>query len=171
MLQLIQVTSDEQNSHVRLLFSEYVQLLYEQMLHELDQEYGTPIEVDAVLQMFMMGIDGFYPPQGRIYLAKYDGDMVGIGCLKPLGGDIGEIKRMFVRSEYRRKGIGKAILDQLIADARLMGFTKIRLDSPKVLTISHCLYQSRGFKYIEPYPGSEGAEFNKDLFVYMELVL
>jgi hypothetical protein len=78
MLQLIQVISDEQKSHVRQLFSEYVQLLQE----IASQEYGISIDVDAILHMFMMGIDDFYPPQGRIFLAKYDGEIAGVGLFE-----------------------------------------------------------------------------------------
>jgi len=167
ILQLIQVMSDEQNSHVRQLFSEYVQLLNE----IANQEYGISVDVAPVLQMFMTQIDDYYPPHGRIYLAIYDGEIAGIGCLKQLGDDIGEIKRMFVKPEYRRKGIGKEILDQLITDACSIGYTKIHLDSPKFFTISHRLYQSRGFAYIEPYQGSEGGEAQAELFLYMELDL
>ncbi|HSQ16842.1 MAG TPA: GNAT family N-acetyltransferase [Anaerolineales bacterium] len=166
MLQLIQVTSDEQITHVYQLFREYVQLLHE----TANQEYGISIDVDSILNMFMKGIDDFYPPRGRIYLAKYNFEIAGVGCLKQLEDDVGEIKRMFVRSEYRRKGIGKEVLDRLITDARAIGYTKIRLDSPKAFSPSHALYQSRGFQYIEPYPGSEGAA-QADLFVFMEFVL
>ncbi len=165
-LQLIQAISDEQNSHIRQLFLEYVQLLHDTAF----QEYGISIDMSAIIQMFMMGVDAYYPPHGRIYLAKYDGEIAGVGCLKKIDCDIGEIKRMYVRPEYRRKGIGKAILDQLIAGARLIGYIKIRLDSPKAFSASHNLYQSRGFQFVDPYPGSEGAA-QADLFVFMELVL
>ena len=62
MLQLIQVTSDEQIPHVHQLFREYVQLLHE----TAHQEYGISIDVDAILDMFIKGIDEFYPPRGRL---------------------------------------------------------------------------------------------------------
>lgn len=164
---LVQVTSDVYESTICQLFLEYVQLLNE----AISREYGVSIDVEAIHQMFMSGTDKFYPPRGRLYLCKHDNEYVGIGCLKELDNDIGEIKRMFVRSKHRGKGFGKMILDQLIADARSIGYNRIYLDSPKVFPISHNLYQSRGFAYIELFPGSEGAASKADIFVYMELVL
>ena len=166
MLRLIQVTSEKQIPLVRPLFSGYAHWFCENAA----QEFGISVEVKEVLQRFMTGIDNFYPPHGRLYLAEYAGEIAGVGCLKRLGDDLGEIKRMFVQPEFRGKGLGKRILDQLIADARSIGCLKIRLDSPKFSTISHGLYQSRGFQSIEPYPGSEVAAYAQ-YFVFMELVL
>lgn len=167
MLQLIQVVSEEQNIHIRQLFLEYIQWLQK----EFNEEYGLTFDVNEILDEFMSGVDIFYPPQGRLYLVQVGDEFAGIGCLKQLGDDAGEIKRMFVRDEYRRKGIGKAILDQLLADARSIGYSKIRLDSPNVSKMAHGLYESSGFQYIDAYEGSEAAESIPDLAVYMELVL
>lgn len=167
MLQLIQLGPQEHEPTVRQLFLEYLQLFHE----KLNQEHGISFDMEPILDRFMMGIHEFYPPQGRIYLANCDGQIVGVGCLKQLSEEACEIKRMFVRPEYRGRGFGKGILDQLNADARSIGYTKIYLDSPKFFTISHKMYQSRGFQSIEPYPGSEGAGIAPDLWVYMELVL
>jgi GNAT superfamily N-acetyltransferase len=167
MIQLIQVTSDEQKPDVRQLFSEFIQLLCE----TVDQEYGISLEVNATLQRFLSDIDDYYLPNGRIYLARYKGEITGVGCLKHLSDEVGEIKRMFVQPKYRRKGIGKEILDQLIADARSLGYKIIRLERLKAFSAAHNLYQSRGFQFIDPYPGSEGAKVYEGLFICMELVL
>jgi GNAT superfamily N-acetyltransferase len=166
-LQLVQVLSGEHESHIHQLLLEYVQWLQER----IKQEHGISVNVDTILQSFMSGVDAFYPPRGRMYLSKVDGAIAGIGCLKQLDANIGEIKRMFVKSEYRRRGIGKLILDKLIADARAIGYAKLRLDSPNFSVEAHCLYQSMGFQLIEPYQGSEGAAAQADLVVYMELIL
>ena len=170
MLQLIQVMSDGQPTYetsIRQLFLEYIQWLHK----EFNQAYGITVDENEILQDFMESIEVFYPPKGRIYLAKFGNGFAGVGCLKQLGGEIAEIKRMFVRNEYRRKGIGKTLLDQLIAEATAQGYSKIRLDSPKISMMAHDLYRSRGFQYIESYEGSEAAQSIPDLAVYMELVL
>jgi len=124
-----------------------------------------------LLLSFMEGIENFDPPLGRMFLSRQDGDFVGVGCLKALEGGMGEIKRMFVRDDHRGKGIGKLILDRLIAEARSIGYPKIRLDSPKFSIASHGLYRSRGFLPIQRYPGSEVGEEHAHLLVYMELDL
>jgi GNAT superfamily N-acetyltransferase len=106
-----------------------------------------------------------------MYLASLNSDFVGVGCLKALKGDLGEIKRMFVREDHRGMGIAKVILDRLIAEARSIGYRKIRLDSPKFSTASHGLYRSRGFQPIQRYQGSELEEEYAHLVLYMELDL
>lgn len=167
MLQPVEIMSAEHEVHIRNLFSEYAQWLQE----KAKQEYEVSVNGDEKLQLFMKGWDVFYPPRGRMYLSRVGNEIAGIGCLKPLDNNVGEIKRMFVKSEYRGKGLGKLILDQLIMDARSIGYTTIRLDSPKFSIAAHRLYQSMGFQFIGPYPGSDSAQTQPDLVVYMELVL
>ena len=58
---------------------------------------------------------------GRVYVAEVDGDAVGVGGLKLLSTTTGEIKRMFVRPTARGLGAGRAIVQQLIDDARELG--------------------------------------------------
>ena len=109
-IQLIQVTTEENMPHVRQLFLEYAQWLH----GKAAQAHGASFDVVSVTRMFVEESGEFYPPYGRLYLAKYKDDIVGVGCLKRQGRGIGEIKRMYVRPAYRRKGIGKVILEQLI---------------------------------------------------------
>ena len=116
MIKLIQVTSDEELTQVRQLFLEYIQ-----SLNSIAQEYGISLDEVDVLDTFMQGVNDFTSPQDRLYISYCDGELAGIGCLQELSEDIGEIKRMFVRSDYRRRGIGSTILDQLINDARSIG--------------------------------------------------
>jgi GNAT superfamily N-acetyltransferase len=141
------------------------------LIQNTAKEYGISLDTDATLQEFMAGVSAFHPPNGRIILAKYNDEFAGIGCLKQLSDDVGEIKRMFVRPQYRRKGFGKEILDKLIADARSIGYAKLRLDSPNAFSAAHRLYESSDFCYIDAYEGSEAAESIPDLAVYMELDL
>ena len=166
-LQLIQVTSEENMAHVRLLFLEYAQWLH----GKAAQAHGASFDVVSVSRMFVEESEEFYPPYGRLYLVNYKDDIVGVGCLKRQGRGIGEIKRMYVRPAYRRKGIGKVILDQLIKDARAIGYTRLWLDSPKESTSAHNLFLSSGFQFVEPSSGSEGAQASVGQFVYMELIL
>ena len=167
MLQIIQAQPNEYELHIRQLFLEYVQ--FNQIV--LKDEYGISLEVDNTLNDFMSGLSDCYPPNGRIILAKYGNAFTGIGCLKQLSHGIGEIKRMFVNPDYRKKGLGKAILDKLIAEARSIGFAKLWLDSPDAFSAAHKLYESRDFRYIDAYEGSEAVEFLRDRAVYMELDL
>ena len=93
----------------------------------------------------------FHPPHGRFYLARYKDQLAGVGCLKKLETGVGEIQRMYVPPTYRGQGIGRAITDRLIDDARSIGFRKLRLESLGFLDAAHSLYRSVGFQRIEPY--------------------
>jgi GNAT superfamily N-acetyltransferase len=167
MVELEQIKSGGREKDVKPLFSAYADWLAE----NIQRVNGITLDGDELLHSFIEGIEKFYPPQGRLYLARQNGDFVGVGCLKTLEGGMGEIKRMFVREDHRGMGIGKAILDRLIAEARSIGYPIIRLDSPKFSTASHGLYRSRGFQPIQRYQGSELEEEYAHLVVYMELVL
>jgi len=82
--------------------------------------------------------------------------------------DIGEVKRMYVRPEFRRRGIGRALLEGLIAEAQEIGYSTVRLDSTRFMEAAHSLYRSLGFHEIEPYMESEiPPEFQQN-WVFME---
>jgi ribosomal protein S18 acetylase RimI-like enzyme len=94
---------------------------------------------------------------------------VGIGCLKGINSDIGEIKRMYVDPTYRKIGAGRAILGSLLHAAQESGYKKVRLDSPKFMEAAHALYRSFGFNEIPVYPEVEiPAEFRQYL-LFMEI--
>ena len=116
-------------------------------------------------------IGKFQPPYGQLLLAIYEGEVCGLGSLKRINSDIGEIKRMFVDPASRRSGAGRAILAGLLLEARKVGYKKIRLDSPKFMEAAHALYRRFGFREIDAYPEMEiPAEF-KDYLLFMELDL
>jgi GNAT superfamily N-acetyltransferase len=96
---------------------------------------------------------------------------MGIAFLKALTGTIGEVKRMYVQLEARNQGLGRALLDQLLEEARQIGYQLVRLDSARFMTEAHKLYRRSGFREIEAYEGSEiPQEFQKNwLFMEREL--
>ena len=85
-------------------------------------------------------IDKFMPPNGRLILAFMDENACGIGCLKSINAEIGEIKRMYVDPSFRKIGAGRAILQGLLNVAKETGYKKVRLDSPKFMEEAHSLY-------------------------------
>lgn len=79
-----------------------------------------------------------------------------------------EIKRMFVRPASRGQGVGRMLLEALIAEARQIGYSTIRLDSTRFMKAAHSLYRSAGFQEIGPYQESEiPPEFHQH-WVFME---
>ncbi|MBI2764092.1 MAG: GNAT family N-acetyltransferase [Chloroflexi bacterium] len=138
---------------------------------EMEARHGFRLPVRETVEHDLAGIATFQPPDGRLVLA-FDGDRAfGIGCLRRIGRNAAEIKRMYVEPAYRRAGAGRGILDALIAAATAAGYARLRLDSPDFLTASHALYRSRGFEEIGPYPESEIPDRFKPHWVFMERLL
>jgi ribosomal protein S18 acetylase RimI-like enzyme len=58
---------------------------------------------------------------------------------------------MYVQPQVRGRGAGRLLVERLLADARELGYTRVRLESLKALTAAHTLYHSVGFVDIPPY--------------------
>ena len=113
----------------------------------------------------------FLPPNGRLMLAFIDGNACGIGCLKSINDEIGEIKRMYIDPSFRKIGAGRAILQCLLTAAKKTGYIKVRLDRPKFMEAAHSLYRSFGFIDIPVYDETEIAEEFRQNMLFMEIGL
>jgi GNAT superfamily N-acetyltransferase len=85
--------------------------------------------------------------------------------------DIAEIKRMYVRPQFRGRGIGRALLQRLLVEAKEIGYPAVRLDSARFMQEAHALYRSSGFDEVEPYPESEIPTEFQEHWVFMEMRL
>ena len=134
--------------------------------------YGVhPHNPEEAVREDIKNIDKFLPPNGRLIIAFIDEEACGIGCLKSINEEIGEVKRMYVDPSFRQIGAGRAILKDLLNAAKETGYKKVRLDSPKFMEAAHSLYRSIGFKDIEPYPEMEIPQEFKDYLLFMEIDL
>ncbi|MCC5648434.1 GNAT family N-acetyltransferase [Nostoc sp. XA013] len=167
MLKIMQVETEEHKSHIHELFWEYcneTKLIF--------SHHGINLDVNTFFEQYITQLHEFIPPSGRLLLGQYEAKIAGCACLRKIGEDIGEIKRMYVRPEFRRKGIGRALLETIINEASNIGYSKIRLDSAPFAKEAHTLYRVFGFQDIEPY--LEKTEIPLEYranWVFMELVL
>lgn len=97
----------------------------------------------------------YVPPRGRLYLARLDSVPAGCVALRPIEGTIGEVKRMFVLTTARRNGVARALMGQLITDARRMGYICLRLGTLAEMTAAQSLYRELGFASIPRYRADE----------------
>jgi putative acetyltransferase len=134
------VTSADEMELVRVLFREYADSLgfdlcfqnFEQELAELPGQYA--------------------PPSGCLLLATAAGEPLGCVALKKLADGVGEMKRLYVRSQCRGTGLGRTLAEQVINQARHLGYQAIRLDTiPSVMGSAVALYRSLGFRDIPAY--------------------
>jgi len=142
-----QVESEEQKQEAGSLIREYLEWLNEQLRQYYDMEF----DVEAMVQSDLSDSHKFHPPHGRFYLALYGDQIAGVGCLKRLEAGVGEVQRMYVPPAFRGKGIGRAITNRLIEDARSIGYRHLKLESLEFLAAAHSLYRSIGFHEIDPY--------------------
>lgn len=97
-------------------------------------------------------LPGLYaPPAGRLLLAIEDGLPAGTAALRPVDRTRCEAKRLYVRPEFRGRGIAKALLATLVEEARLAGYTEMLGDTLISMKDALRLYQEFGFSETGPY--------------------
>jgi putative acetyltransferase len=144
MISFVQVESPSQVAHARELFLEYAQSLgFSLGFQSFDTELAN--------------LPGDYtPPHGRLLLAEYEGQLAGCVALHKLGSETGsefcEMKRLYLRPQFRGKGLGRAFADRIIAEAREIGYKRMRLDTVEpAMKDAVAMYRRLGFREIEPY--------------------
>lgn len=140
MVEIRQADSDGDIAAARAIFREYEQWLgmslcfqsFEAELASLPGKYASP--------------------DGRLYLARNGDEVIGCIALRKLDEGVCEMKRLFLREGARGRGVGNLLIEKLIADARVIGYTKMRLDTfPPKMAKAVELYESHGFYKIPPY--------------------
>src|SRR5579872_1604535 len=152
---VMQAESSSQIMQARELFLEYAQSLgFSLCFQNFDKE--------------LAGLPGDYaPPEGRLLLVEYAGQLAGCVALHKLDSNICEMKRLYLRPQFRGKGLGRALAEKIIADARQIGYQRMRLDTVEpVMRDAVAMYRRLGFNEIPAYRPNPNAGT-----LYMELLL
>jgi putative acetyltransferase len=154
-VKFFQAESLEQLAQARELFLEYAQSLgFSLTFQNFDDE--------------LAGLPGEYaPPRGRLLLAESEGQLAGCVALHPLQAEICEMKRLYLRPQFRGKGFGRVLAERIIEEARKIGYNYMRLDTVEpVMKDAVAMYRRLGFREIAPYCTNPVAGA-----IYMELEL
>lgn len=164
MLQIISANRNQHAQPIRELFWEYLQWANA----KVEENFGVSFDIAAMLEEDMSTLSKFMPPGGRLLLGSVEDQLMGLACLKALTNSIGEIKRMYVRPQARKRGLGRALLNELLEQAHQIGYERIRLDSARFMTEAHQLYRTSGFREIEAYEGSQIPKEFQNHWLFME---
>ncbi len=139
MLAIEQVKTDDDLQRVRELFTEYAASLgIDLSFQNFDQEFAN--------------LPGDYaPPGGRLLIANHEDEVAGCVALRNLEVGVCEMKRLYVRPQFRGLEIGRRLAETAIAEARQIGYRRMRLDTLPAMKSARALYESLGFKEIPPY--------------------
>ncbi len=153
-MQICQAATPAQIAQVRLLF----------------EEYACWLGIDLCFQGFaeeLMGLPGLYaPPRGQLLLAFVGEQAVACAALRPLPNSLCEMKRLYVQPAFRSQGLGKKLAERIIAEARSIGYSRMRLDTLSWMGAAIHLYETLGFSRCGAYYETPLADT-----VFMELRL
>ena len=140
-----------------------VQTLWEEYWKGL----GLPREFQGFAEELRTLPGKYAAPTGALAIAYVDGFPAGTVALRPLGMDACEVKRLYVRPRFRRRGVGRGLMAWIIEQARLLGYRTVHGDTLPTMSDAMQMYREIGFHVMDhpysnnPTPGA----------IYLELRL
>jgi len=124
-------------------------------VRNLFQQYADSLNFDLDFQDFSQELEtlpGKYSaPKGSILVAKENGETLGCVAVRPLGSEICEMKRLYVKPAHRGKKVGRELAMAIIEEAKRLGYKAMRLDTVEAMKEASALYWALGFQQIDAY--------------------
>ena len=134
---------------------------------ELNKLPWFNLDIDHELQLTMQNLDKFAEPDGRLFLVETDGQIAATISLRKIRDNCGEIKRMYVKPQFRGKNIGALMIEEVIKVSNNNGYSDLYLDTAQFMSSAVSLYKKFGFQETEPYPESVNPNGYWDKWIFM----
>lgn len=129
---------------------------------------GAVTHPEDMVAQTMANLSEYLPPRGRLLLAHApDGSLIGCGMLRKISPEAAEFKRLFVRPQARRTGLGRRLFEQRISEAKRMGCRVVFADTVKGNTAMLTMYHEYGFRPVARYSGNANPETMADHLVFL----
>jgi GNAT superfamily N-acetyltransferase len=152
-----------------LAFEALMREYYQVMIDKLVRAGGPSLSAVDLAFDTLAHMDDLLPPNGRTLLAKRDdGALIGCGVIRKIRPDAAELKRMYVRPEAQRLGLGRKLFEMRIAEARDMGCAFLYADTIKGNTAMLGMYERYGFTDTSRYPENANPPELDPYLVYLQ---
>jgi putative acetyltransferase len=138
-IDIVHAASPDQIAAARRLFKEY------------EASLGIGLDFQGFEREVAELPGGYAPPAGRLFLAVGGSEPIGCVALMRRGDGVCEMKRLYVRPTARGARLGRRLAETVIREARLIGYTRMRLDTLPFMKEATALYRTLGFVEIAPY--------------------
>ena len=155
----------EDRDQLRTLLAEYL----DHEVTELHALSGLRLDTGALVEETFEDIEDYLPPRGRILVVRDPGGtLVGCAFLRRIRPDTSEIKRVYVKPSARGLGLGRRLMEQLLAQSARIGATTVLLDTGLYNAAAQALYRKLGFREIAHYREGESDERVKPYLLFMQ---
>ena len=134
---------------IRLILTEYMKFIANEIIKP---PWQFNVDIEHEVDFTMNNFDKFAEQDGRLLLVQVDGEIAGTISLRKIRRDCGEIKRMYIKPEFRGKKLGNLMIEKVISISEENGFSKLFLDTSLFMSSAVSLYKKFGFKETDSYP-------------------
>lgn len=129
----------------------------------LAMHYGVMRSISPHRACHVLPLEGLRDPAITLWAARDNGELAGVGALKELEPDHGEVKSMRTAPRALGRGVGRAVLHHILAEARARGYKRLSLETggTKPFEAAISLYQSEGFTRCGPFAGYADTPFSR----------
>jgi putative acetyltransferase len=129
----------------------------------LAMHYGIMRSISPHRACHVLPLEGLKDPAITLWAARENGQLVGVGALKELAPDHGEVKSMRTAPRSLGQGVGRELLHHIVDEAKARGYRRLSLETggSKPFEAAIALYESEGFTRCGPFAGYEDTPFSR----------